>query len=120
MLADRMWGLFSSDLAIDLGTANTLVFVRGRGIVLNEPSIIAIRKTDNTVIGVGHQAKAMLGRTPENISVIRPLKDGVIADFDVTERMLQYFIETARQIATGHRRGWDLPPPRAAGGVPAR
>ena len=76
MLADRLFGLFSSDLAIDLGTANTLVFVRHQGIVLNEPSIIAIRKTDNTVIGVGHEAKAMLGRTPENIMAIRPLKDG--------------------------------------------
>src|SRR4030095_108474 len=79
MLSDRLFGLFSSDLAIDLGTANTLVFVRGRGIVLNEPSIIAIRKTDDTVIGVGHEAKAMLGRTPENIMALRPLKDGVIA-----------------------------------------
>ena len=77
MLSDRLFGLFSSDLAIDLGTANTLVFVQGRGIVLNEPSIIAIRRTDNEVIGVGHEAKAMLGRTPENIRVLRPLKDGV-------------------------------------------
>ena len=119
MLADRMWGLFSSDLAIDLGTANTLVFVRGRGIVLNEPSIIAIRKTDDTVIGVGHQAKAMLGRTPENIVAIRPLKDGVIADFDVTERMLKYFIETARQISTGRRRAWSLDRPRVVVGVPS-
>src|SRR5882672_8130327 len=119
MLADRMWGLFSSDLAIDLGTANTLVFVRGRGIVLNEPSIIAIRKSDDTVIGVGHQAKAMLGRTPENIVAIRPLKDGVIADFDVTERMLKYFIETARQISTGRRHSWSLDRPRIVIGVPS-
>src|SRR5437870_5491212 len=118
MLADRMWGLFSSDLAIDLGTANTLVFVRHQGIVLNEPSIIAIRKTDNTVIGVGHEAKAMLGRTPENIMAIRPLKDGVIADFDVTERMLQYFIERARKIS-GRRRGWFLDRPRVVVGVPS-
>src|SRR3989454_8432876 len=118
MLADRMWGLFSSDLAIDLGTANTLVFVRGRGIVLNEPSIIAIRKTDNSVIGVGHQAKAMLGRTPENIMAIRPLRDGVIADFDVTERMLKYFIERARKIS-GRRRGWFLDRPRVVVGVPS-
>src|SRR2546428_13032764 len=118
MLGARLLGLFSSDLAIDLGTANTLVFVRLQGIVLNEPSIIAIRKTDNTVIGVGHEAKAMLGRTPENIMAIRPLKDGVIADFDVTERMLQYFIERARKISGG-RRGWLLDRPRAAGGVPS-
>src|SRR5881628_573360 len=119
MLADRLLGLFSADLAIDLGTANTLVFVRGQGIVLNEPSIIAIRKTDNTVIGVGHEAKAMLGRTPENIMAIRPLKDGVIADFYVTERMLQYFIARARQISTGRKRAWFLDRPRVVVGVPS-
>ena len=119
MLSDRLFGLFSSDLAIDLGTANTLVFVRGRGIVLNEPSIIAIRKTDNEVIGVGHEAKAMLGRTPENIQALRPLKDGVIADFDVTERMLQYFIERARQISSGRKHAWVLDRPRVVVGVPS-
>jgi rod shape-determining protein MreB len=119
MLSDRLFGLFSSDLAIDLGTANTLVFVQGRGIVLNEPSIIAIRKTDNEVIGVGHEAKAMLGRTPENIQALRPLKDGVIADFDVTERMLQYFIERARQISSGRKHAWVLDRPRVVVGVPS-
>jgi rod shape-determining protein MreB len=119
MLSDRLFGLFSSDLAIDLGTANTLVFVQGRGIVLNEPSIIAIRKTDNEVIGVGHEAKAMLGRTPENIQALKPLKDGVIADFDVTERMLQYFIERARQISSGRKRAWVLDRPRVIVGVPS-
>ena len=119
MLSDRLFGLFSSDLAIDLGTANTLVFVQGKGIVLNEPSIIAIRRTDNEVIGVGHEAKAMLGRTPENIQVIRPLRDGVIADFDVTERMLQYFIERARQISSGRKRAWVLDRPRVVVGVPS-
>jgi len=119
MLSDRLFGLFSSDLAIDLGTANTLVFVQGRGIVLNEPSIIAIRRTDNEVIGVGHEAKAMLGRTPDNIQALRPLKDGVIADFDVTERMLQYFIERARQISSGRKRAWVLDRPRVIVGVPS-
>ncbi len=119
MLGARLLGLFSSDLAIDLGTANTLVFVRHQGIVLNEPSIIAIRKNDNTVIAVGHEAKAMLGRTPDNIMALRPLKDGVIADFDVTERMLQYFIERARKISTGRRRGWFLDRPRVVVGVPS-
>jgi len=119
MLSDRLFGLFSSDLAIDLGTANTLVFVQGRGIVLNEPSIIAIRRTDNEVIGVGHEAKAMLGRTPEHIQALRPLKDGVIADFDVTERMLQYFIERARQISSGRKRAWVLDRPRVVVGVPS-
>jgi rod shape-determining protein MreB and related proteins len=94
--------------------------VRNRGIVLNEPSIIAIHKTDNTVIAVGHEAKAMLGRTPEHITALRPLKDGVIADFDVTERMLQYFIERARKISTGRRHAWVLDRPRMVGGAGAR
>jgi rod shape-determining protein MreB and related proteins len=119
MLGDRLLGFFSSDLAIDLGTANTLVFVRNRGIVLNEPSIIAIDRTDNTVIAVGHEAKAMLGRTPEHITALRPLKDGVIADFDVTERMLQYFIERARKISTGRSHAWVLDRPRMVVGVPS-
>ena len=96
MLA-RLLGLFSADMAIDLGTANTLVYVRGKGIVLNEPSVVAIRKEGNSInsksiLAVGTEAKRMLGRTPEHIVAIRPLKDGVIADFTVTEKMLQYFI----------------------------
>jgi rod shape-determining protein MreB and related proteins len=85
-------GLFSSDLAIDLGTANTLVYAKGKGIVVNEPSIVAINKINGEVEAVGQQAKEMLGRTPGNIVAIRPMKDGVIADFKVTERMLKYFI----------------------------
>jgi rod shape-determining protein MreB and related proteins len=85
-------GLFSSDLAIDLGTANTLVYAKGKGIVVNEPSIVAVNKTNGEVEAVGQQAKEMLGRTPGNIVAIRPMKDGVIADFKVTERMLKYFI----------------------------
>jgi rod shape-determining protein MreB len=84
--------VFSSDLAIDLGTANTLVSVAGEGIVLNEPSVVAINKTNGEVEAVGKEAKEMLGRTPGNIIAIRPMKDGVIADFKVTERMLNYFI----------------------------
>jgi hypothetical protein len=87
--------LFSSDLAIDLGTANTLVFAKGKGIVVNEPSIVAINKTTGEVEAVGKEAKEMLGRTPGNIVAIRPMKDGVIADFKVTERMLNYFIQKA-------------------------
>ncbi len=87
-----MFSLFSSDLAIDLGTANTLVYANGKGIVVNEPSIVAINKTNGEVEAVGQQAKEMLGRTPGNIVAIRPMKDGVIADFNVTERMLSYFI----------------------------
>ncbi len=122
MLADHLLGMFSTDLAVDLGTANTLVFVRDQGIVLHEPSIIAIRKDNRAVIAVGHEAKAMLGRTPENILAIRPLRDGVIADFDVTQQMLKYFISKARHIATGRRRGLrrlGLDRPRAVIGVPS-
>jgi rod shape-determining protein MreB and related proteins len=90
-----VFSLISSDLAIDLGTANTLVFAKGKGIVVNEPSIVAINKTNGEVEAVGKEAKEMLGRTPGNIVAIRPMKDGVIADFKVTERMLNYFIQKA-------------------------
>jgi rod shape-determining protein MreB len=90
-----LFSLFSSDLAIDLGTANTLVYARGKGIVVNEPSIVAINKVNGDIEAVGREAKEMLGRTPGNIVAIRPLKDGVIADFKVTEKMLNYFIHKA-------------------------
>src|SRR6058998_1229705 len=93
MLFKRWAEQFSDDLAIDLGTANTLVFVRGEGIVINEPSVVAIHEADQSILAVGREAKAMLGRTPGNIRAIRPLKDGVIADFDITEAMLRYFIQ---------------------------
>jgi rod shape-determining protein MreB len=89
------FSIFSSDLAIDLGTANTLVFAEGRGIVVREPSIVAVNKISNKVEAVGSAAKEMLGRTPGNIVAIRPMKDGVIADFEITERMLDYFIKKA-------------------------
>ncbi len=85
-------GLFSNDIGIDLGTANTLVFVKGEGVVLCEPSVVAIEKDTNRVIAVGEEAKRMLGRTPGNIVAIRPMKDGVISDFEITEAMLKYFI----------------------------
>jgi len=104
---------FSRDLAIDLGTANTLVFVRGEGIVLNEPSTVAIHESDHSVIAVGSEAKAMLGRTPGNIRVIQPLRDGVIADLEITERMLRYFIsKTQRRLRT-------ILKPRVVIGVPS-
>src|SRR5712691_5089685 len=90
-----LFSLFSSDLAIDLGTANTLVYAKGKGIVVNEPSIVAINKNNGDVEAVGKEAKEMLGRTPGNIVAIRPLKDGVIADFKITEKMLNYFIQKA-------------------------
>ena len=92
MKVRSLFSLFSADLAIDLGTANTLVYAKGKGIVVNEPSIVAINKTNGEVEAVGKDAKEMLGRTPGNIVAIRPMKDGVIADFKVTERMLNYFI----------------------------
>jgi rod shape-determining protein MreB and related proteins len=112
MLFNVIAGFFSNDMAIDLGTANTLVYVKGQGIVLNEPSIVAIHQADNTVLAVGKEAKAMLGRTPGNIVAIRPLKDGVIADFDVTEKMLGYFIRRV------HKRR-ALVRPRIVIGVPS-
>ncbi len=90
-----LFSLFSSDLAIDLGTANTLVYAKGKGIVVNEPSIVALNKNTGEVEAVGKEAKEMLGRTPGNIVAIRPMKDGVIADFEVTEKMIKYFIEKA-------------------------
>jgi rod shape-determining protein MreB len=95
--------LFSNDLAIDLGTANTLVFARGKGIVVSEPSIVAINKTSGAVQAVGKSAKEMVGRAPVNIEVIRPMKDGVIADFEVAERMLEHFIKQAHNRSYGVR-----------------
>ncbi|MDO9463666.1 MAG: rod shape-determining protein, partial [Deltaproteobacteria bacterium] len=95
MIFDSILGWLSSDLAIDLGTANTLVYVKGKGIVLREPSVVAVRKDNrgvSKVLAVGKEAKMMLGKTPGNIKAIRPMRDGVIADFEVTEAMLRYFI----------------------------
>lgn len=91
MFLDSILGVFSSDLAIDLGTANTLVYVKGKGIVLREPSVVTVHKDSKNVLAVGSEAKAMVGRTPENILAIRPMKDGVIANFEITEAMLRYF-----------------------------
>src|SRR5437667_292258 len=98
-----MLSLFSSELAIDLGTANTCVYARGKGIVVNEPSIVAINKINGRVEAVGKDAKEMLGRTPGNIVAIKPMKDGVIADFEVTEKMLTYFIKKAYNLLNGER-----------------
>lgn len=103
---------FSSDLAIDLGTANTLVYVAGKGIVLNEPSIVAVNRQTGEIVGCGAEAREMLGRTPSNVVAIRPLRDGVIADFKMAERMLNYFIRKA------HRRK-SLVHPRIVIGVPS-
>ena len=96
MFFDAIAGAFSHDLAIDLGTANTLVYVRGKGLVCSEPSVVAVTQDPSgrgeRVLAVGHEAKEMLGRTPGSIKAIRPIKDGVIADFEITEAMLRYFI----------------------------
>jgi rod shape-determining protein MreB len=103
MVFDALWGLFSTDLAIDLGTANTLVYVKGKGILFSEPSVVAIQrdsKGKQSVLAVGREAKEMLGRTPGNIFAIRPMKDGVIADFEITGEMLRYFIAKAHNWKT--------------------
>ena len=94
---DGFTGLLGRDMAIDLGTANTLVYVRGRGIVLNEPSVVAVNTLNGDILAVGAEAKRMIGRTPSHIRAVRPLKDGVIADFDITEKMLRYFIQKVHQ-----------------------
>ncbi len=107
-------GLFSRDISIDLGTANTLVLVRGQGIVINEPSVVAIEKKSKKVLAVGDEAKEMVGRTPANIVAIRPLRDGVISDFDVAERMLQYFIKKVHE-----RVMLPVPRPRVVVGLPS-
>lgn len=109
-------GLFSNDLSIDLGTANTLIYVRGQGVVLNEPSVVAIRefgRGNRQIVAVGNEAKLMLGRTPGNINAIRPLKDGVIADFHITEKMLQAFIRKV------HEAKFFQPSPRVLVCVPS-
>src|SRR5213080_1249076 len=98
--AEGLTGFLGGDMAVDLGTANTLVYVRGRGIVLNEPAVVAINTRDGRPLAVGAEAKRMLGRTPGHIQAIRPLNDGVIADFDICEKMLRYFIQQV------HTRRW--------------
>ncbi|WP_044410258.1 rod shape-determining protein [Thiomicrospira microaerophila] len=111
----KIIGLFSNDISIDLGTANTLIYVRGQGVVLNEPSVVAIRdngRGSRSIVAVGNEAKKMLGRTPGNIQAIRPLKDGVIADFHVTEKMLQAFIRKV------HEAKFFQPSPRVLVCVP--
>ncbi|NPV09664.1 MAG: rod shape-determining protein [Anaerolineae bacterium] len=111
---NSLLGLFSLDIGIDLGTANTLVSVRGKGIVINEPSVVAIEAKSKRVVAIGLEAKQMVGRTPANIVAIRPLRDGVISDFDVTEKMLVYFIRRVHQ-----QMMLSLPRPRVVVGIPS-
>jgi rod shape-determining protein MreB len=113
-MLNGFFGLFSNDIGIDLGTANTLVYVKDHGIVLREPSVVAVQAGTNKVLAVGDEAKRMLGRTPGNIVAIRPLKDGVIADFEVTEAMLRHFISKVHNRTTFFR-----PRPRVVIAVPS-
>ncbi len=111
---NALLGLFSRDMGIDLGTATVLVLVHGQGIVIHEPSVVAIEKKSKRVLAIGAEAKEMIGRTPANIVAIRPLRDGVISDFDVTERMLHYFINKAHE-----QTRMPLPRPRVVVGIPS-
>ena len=110
--------LFNNEISIDLGTANTLIYVKGKGIVLNEPTVVAVRHEKDSkhgyVVAVGREAKKMIGRTPDSIKTIRPLKDGVIADVDYTEKMLKYFLKTV------HGRGFFTPDPKVLISVPGK
>src|SRR3989344_1240916 len=109
----RMWGRLSKDIGIDLGTANTLVFVKDKGIVINEPSVVAVNTRSDQIVAVGTDAQKMLGKTPPHIVTTRPLVDGVISDFEVTEKMLKYFIDRV------HREGLTLAPrPRVIIAIP--
>src|SRR3990170_690185 len=110
---DRLWGIFSHDIGVDLGTANTLVYVRGKGIVINEPSTVAINQKTKQILAIGEEARGMVGRTPAHIVAIRPLVDGVVSDFEITEQMLRYFIQKV------HKERFSIfPRPRVIIGIP--
>jgi len=114
MILDKIFGLFSKDIGIDLGTANTLVYVKGRGIVINEPSVVAINTKNKQILAIGEEAKKMVGRTPAHIIATRPLVDGVVSDFEVTEQMLRYFIQKV------HKESFSLfSRPRVVVGIPS-
>src|SRR3954467_6411656 len=109
----KLYDTFSNDIGIDLGTSNTLVYLKGHGIVINEPSVVAVNIKTNQILAVGMKAKEMLGRTPGHIRAVRPLVDGVISDFEVTEEMLSYFINKADKMSNKFTR------PRVLVGVPS-
>jgi rod shape-determining protein MreB len=115
-IIDKIMGMFTYDLGIDLGTANTMVFMRNQGIVVSEPSVVAINKRTKEVLAVGKDARKMIGRTPANIAAIRPLKDGVISDFDTTQAMIHHFIKRAHAY---FGKSFKLPRPRVIVGVPS-
>lgn len=118
---DKIWSLFAHDIGIDLGTVNTLVLVKGKGIMIREPSVVALHKKSKQVLAIGTEAKRMLGKTPAAIEAIRPLRDGVISDFDTTEAMLSYFIHKVHETPKGG--GWKnlpkIPKPRVVVGIPS-
>jgi rod shape-determining protein MreB and related proteins len=111
-----IWEMFTYDLGLDLGTANTMVCLRGEGIVVSEPSVVAIEKRSKRVLAVGQNAREMIGRTPANIIAIRPLRDGVISDFDTTQAMIHHFIKSAH---SNYIKGFKIPKPRVVVGVPS-
>ena len=111
---NSLLGLFSRDISVDLGTATTLVMVKGQGIVIHEPSVVAIDRKSKRVMAIGAEAKEMVGRTPANIVAVRPLRDGVISDFEITEKMLRYFITKVHE-----RARVPMPRPRVAVGIPS-
>jgi len=115
-LVDKIFGYFSHDVGIDLGTANTLVYVKGKGIVIREPSAVARNKKTKEILAIGSSAKKMLGRAPASIEAIRPLKDGVIADFDATEAMLSYYVKKVHESGTSIPK---IPKPRVVIGIPS-
>lgn len=113
-MLNKFFGLFSKDIGIDLGTANTLVYVRGRGILINEPSVVAVNQKTGQIVAVGSEAKKMVGRTPGYISAVRPLKEGVISDFEVTEEMIRYFVQRVHKETSSF-----FPRPRVVIGIPS-
>ncbi len=115
-LFDSIWEFLTYDIGIDLGTANTMVYLRGKGIVISEPSVVAIDKKSNRVLAVGKEARQMIGRTPANVVAIRPLRDGVITDFDTTQAMIHHFIQKAHTFIP---KSFKLPKPRVIVGVPS-
>jgi len=118
-MLDRLLGLFSHDIGIDLGTANTMVLVRGEGIVIREPSVVAIHKKTKEILAIGVEAKRMIGKTPASISAIRPLREGVISDFEITEQMLKFFINKVHSTPSRIPRIPRIPRPRVVIGIPS-
>lgn len=120
LMLNRLWQYLSHDIGIDLGTVNTLVLVKGKGIIIREPTVVALHKKTRQILAIGTEAKRMLGRTPAAIEAVRPLRDGVISDFETTEAMLRYFIHKAHENPGGGR--WSLPKvpkPRIVVGIPS-